>query len=382
MQDFYGWVSQVVIWFFTLVAPVTLLAGFAGWALALPLRREERARSFLHLLDSGLQAGRSAEHTISGLSRTRDRSLGLPFHLLAAHIEEGMPLERAIARVPRLLPPRIAALLAVGAEVGDMRRVIPACLAMLRDGASMVRAATNYQIVLLLAINPIVVIAFPIYLARGLPVSREVLSTYGLPDPPLVRLLLELAPYLVTLQLVAFVGLGIVALCHVGGPRLMKWVHAGMHPVLDWVAYAIPWRRRRMQRDFSTTLALLLDAQAPEARALMLAASATGNRRFEQRAAGVRRALEDGASLVDAVGAVDSSGELAWRLRNAVGSRDGFARALEGWHRSLHERAYQEEQAWATTLSAGLVLLNGLAVALAAGAFLQSNAWIQLSPVL
>src|SRR5690349_19482379 len=91
----------------------------AYFLLTLPLRRDERARLFLHLLELGLGAGRSPGHGIADIAASRDRALGARFHLMAAHIEQGLRLDEALAQVPRLLPPQICAMLRTGQRIGD-----------------------------------------------------------------------------------------------------------------------------------------------------------------------------------------------------------------------------------------------------------------------
>jgi len=85
--------------------------GITSAALGGPLRRQERARLFLDLLEGGLRDGQSPEHTIVDISHARDRALGPKFHLLAAHIEAGMRLGQALTKVPKLLPRRLTAML-------------------------------------------------------------------------------------------------------------------------------------------------------------------------------------------------------------------------------------------------------------------------------
>jgi type II secretory pathway component PulF len=117
-----------------------------------------------------------------------------------------------------------------------------------------------------------------------------------------------------------------------------------------------------MQRDFSTLLAVLLDAGVPEAAALTLAADGTANSVFRRRAARAVEGLRQGLKLPDAVHLMDDTGEFRWRLRNAVAAPGGFFRALAGWHESLDARAFQQEQAAAHVISTSLVLWNGLFV--------------------
>ena len=124
-----GWLA---LWFIPLFG---LMFG-AYYLISLPLRRQERGRFFLHLIDSGLKQGRTPEDLIAALSNTQEASLGVRFHLLAAYIQSGLRLSDALAKVPRLLPPQITAMLKVGEEIGDLKRVLPACQGLLKDGNS------------------------------------------------------------------------------------------------------------------------------------------------------------------------------------------------------------------------------------------------------
>jgi hypothetical protein len=60
---------------------------------------------------------------------------------------------------------------------------------------------------------------------------------------------------------------------------------------------------------------------------------------------------------------IDGTGELKWRLTNALHGRTGFLRALAGWHEALDAKAFQLEQTAAQTVTTALVLFNGLIVA-------------------
>jgi len=119
-----------------MVAPLALLSWIACYLVSLPLRRQERARFFLDLLDHGLKEGHTPEQAIVTVSRSRDPSMGARFHLLAAHLETGLRLGAALDKVPRLLPLQTVAMLKSGEEIGDVRKVLPACRHRLTDGLS------------------------------------------------------------------------------------------------------------------------------------------------------------------------------------------------------------------------------------------------------
>src|SRR5439155_26891650 len=104
----------LLIWLVLWQAPLALLSWIACFLVSLPLRRQERARFFLDLLELGLKEGHTPEQTIVAVSRSRDPSMGARFHLLAAHLETGLRLGQALDRVPRLLPLQTAAMLRSG----------------------------------------------------------------------------------------------------------------------------------------------------------------------------------------------------------------------------------------------------------------------------
>ena len=144
---------------------------------------------------------------------------------------------------------------------------------------------------------------------------------------------------------------------------------------MDWLHFRLPWRRKRLQRDFSTLLAILLDSGVPEPEAVALAADGTANSIFRRRAGRAVESLRQGVKLTQAVQSLDDSGEFAWRLANAVHGHAGFLQALAGWHESLDAKAFQQEQAAAHGITSALVLWSGLfvgAVAISVFTFLVS----------
>src|SRR5664279_1368784 len=130
-----------VIYLLLGLLPVCGVVYVLYFLLTLPLRRNERARLFLYLLELGLQEGRTPEAAVASAAASRDRSLGVRFHLLAAHLEGGLRLSQALEQVPRLVPPQVRAMLITGARIGDIRKVLPACRLLLRDSVSSVRGA-------------------------------------------------------------------------------------------------------------------------------------------------------------------------------------------------------------------------------------------------
>jgi len=340
--------------------------------LTLPMRRAERARRFLELIDSAIQQGRPVEETIISVAQSRDLSMGVRFHLLAAWLEQHLPLETALLKVPRYLPPQITRMLLAGRKMGDLRKVLPACRQLLKDAVSQTRGAINYLLILTFVVTP-----FGIFIAGMLdvvvmPKFREIFEG-SLGGGNLTGWMVLVSAHfrtLMTLQATILLLLWTTVFIYTGGPRLAGWF-----PILAGFRHWVPWRRKRLQRDFSTMLAILLDSGMPEAEAVILAADCTANEHFRQRARRAVNGLKQGLSLTEAVKAMDDSGEFGWRLTNATHGAGGFLRALAGWHESLDAKAFQEEQAAAHGITSALVLWTGLfvgAIAISVFMFLVS----------
>jgi type II secretory pathway component PulF len=144
---------------------------------------------------------------------------------------------------------------------------------------------------------------------------------------------------------------------------LRGWFRDAAPRLSDAVLFRLPWRRKRLQRDFSAMLAVLLDAGVPEVEAVGIAAESTTNATMIRRASATRQLLGQGIKLPEAIRAMDSSREFSWRLANALQRGGGFLKALAGWHDALDAKAFQLEQTAAQVTTTGLVLLNGFIVA-------------------
>jgi type II secretory pathway component PulF len=333
--------------------------------LTLPMRRTERARWFLDLLELGLKSGRSPEAAVVEAASSRDRSLGARFHLLAAYLEQGMRLTQALAEVPRLLPRQVQAMLAAGERIGDVGRVLPACRLLLTDSVSQVRGALNYLILVGFLVAPFMIVIPIVVRVKVVPSFQQVFEGLGegVPLPAFTRWVFATNGVLTLLQLVLMVALTFAVLAYVGGPRLRGWLADILPGATDGLAWGLPWRRKRLQRDFSAMLAILLDAGVPEAEAVRLAGDATANTLVRHRAERVRELLAQGVALSEALRVLDRAGELRWRLANALRGRSGFLRALTGWHQALDAKAFQLEQTAAQLATTGFVFYNGLVVA-------------------
>ncbi len=347
------------------LVPTVLVAYAIHFLLTLPLRRKERARLFLDLLEMGLREGRTPEQAVMEAAGSRDRSLGARFHLLAAHLQQGRRLGQALDDVPRLLPPGMVGMLKAGERIGDVTKVLPACRKQAQDAGSQVRGALNYLLLLVFAFSP-AMLAFPAFFRiKILPIFGELSHDMyaGSELPAFTRFVFGVYPWFTLAQALCLALMWAAVVAYVGGPRLHAWLRRIAPALTDWVASGFPWRRRRLERDFSAMLAVLLDGGVAEKEAVSLAAESTGNYQLQARARQAAGLIERGVPLPEALRAIESSGEFHWRMTNALRRGSGFLRALAGWHEALDAKAFQQEQVSAQVATTALVLFNGVVVA-------------------
>lgn len=353
--------------------------GMLGWSLllmpvggavfyilfSLPMRRQERTRLFLDLLDVSLAEGFRPEQAIVAIAQSRERSVGLRFHQLAAYLEDGLRLSEAVERRPRWLPGPVRRMLRAGEAIGDLRAVLPACRAWTTAGTAQMWKAQHYLLLLALA-APITLVVLQLIAVFIWPKFLEVMVDMGVESSPSLADLAIGNPLVIALTVLLPLAVVIFALAHLGFTQWVAGSHRSIRSLADWFSYALPWRRKRMQRDFSAMLAVLLDHGVPEDTAVELAARCADNGVIRLFATQTRGDLKQGVPLTDAVRHLDDAGEFRWRLANAARSTSGFVTALRGWHDALEAKAFQQEQAATQLFTSGLVVANGLIVALLA----------------
>ena len=336
--------------------------------LSLPMQRRDRARFFLDLLETALDRGQPVEQAILSAAESHDRVMGVRFHMLAAHLEGGARLGEALEKVPSFLPPQVNAMLRAGEKLGDLKKVLPACREVLRIAPDTVRTTMHYMVAILLLFAPIAIWLISMLSIFVIPKFKDVAAGAGVQIWPVSIFVFHIIPQIVTFEIVLFVLLAALAVFYIGGPGFVRWFQFRSVPLVDWFAWRVPWKQKKLLRAFSAMLAVLLDGGVPEAEAIRLAGEATANEICRRRARRVIAALEHGAKLDDAIRAFDDTGEFHWRLTNAVHARGGFLDALHGWHEALEAKAFQQEETATHAMTSGLVLVNGLIVALIATA--------------
>ncbi|HVU26374.1 MAG TPA: type II secretion system F family protein [Verrucomicrobiae bacterium] len=335
---------------------------------SLPLRRDEHARLFLNLVENAIKRGQAVEEMIVSLAQSCDRTVGVRFHLIATYIESGLKFGEALKKVPRFLPPQIVAMLRAGEKIGDLQKVLPACREILRDRTAAISSATHYLILTLLISSPVFIGVTLLTAIFVIPRFKDVFAGMGVRYSNEAIFVFGNINLLIGFEICILLLLAVIVILYIGGPQFANLFQIKNLPIVDWVAWRIPWKQKRLQRTFSTMLAVLLDSGVPEAEAVRLAGESTANEICRRRAQRIIAALERGVKLDDAVRAFDDTGEFHWRLANAIHARGGFLNALHGWHESLDAKAFQQQETTAHFLTSGVVILNGLFVALIASA--------------
>jgi type II secretory pathway component PulF len=365
-------VSNVVVFLLRVIIFAVSLGTYFGliylihFLFSLPLRRTERARLFLDLLEGAIKRGQSVEEMILSIAQSRDRSVGMRFHLIAAHIEGGLSFAAALEKVPRFLPPQITAMFRAGEKLGDLEKVMPASREILRDRPASVRSAMHYLILVILFFSPVFVLVVMLTAIFVIPKFKDVATGMGITLWPETSFVFGHTGGLIGFEILISLAMFGAVLLYVGGPQLACWFQFRNVPVVDWMTWHVPWKQKRLQRTFSAMLASLLDGGVPEVEAVRLAGDCTANEIARRHARRVIAELENGTKLDDAIRAFDDAGEFHWRLTNATQNRGGFMKALRGWHEALDAKAFQQEETTAHVVTAGVVILNGMLVALIA----------------
>ena len=361
----------VLFWYGVFILlPGGIFSVLMHFLLSLPMRRRDRALFFLDLVETVLQRGQPLEQAILAAAENHDRAIGVRFYIVAAHIENGLRLGEALEKEPRFLPPQINAILRAGEKLGDLKKVLPACREVLRIAPDTVRSTTHYMVAILLVFAPVACWLITLLSVFIVPKFKDVAAGMGIRVWPFTQFVFALndSHVLVGFEILLFLALLAVAAIYIGGPGFVRWFQFRSVPIVDWITWRVPWKQKKLQRTFSAMLAVLLDGGVPEAEAVRLAGDSTANEICRRRARLVLAALEKGEKLDDAVRAFDDSGEFHWRLTNATHAHGGFLNALRGWHEALDAKAFQQEEAVTHILTSGLVILNGVVVALIATA--------------
>ncbi|MBN8246987.1 MAG: type II secretion system F family protein [Verrucomicrobia bacterium] len=373
---FFPGVATTLVWLASSGLAVGLLLLALGYAFyflqTLPWRRRERAALLMDIMESGLSGGQALEQSLIAASATRDRMLPVRAHLLAAHLESGLPMAEALRQTPWLLPPAVQRLFELGTRHGILPRLLPACRTAL-DEPPQPRWVAAQQVALSLLLTAlqcagVLGLLRVVVLPKFLQIQADLTGDQ----------FLTMETWVIAADRISMANLvvcGVLAFwlfARIGGPRFLGLAWLRESYAVDALLRRVPWRRDRMRRDFAAALASLLDAGVPEAEALREAGGVPGSPWYQEGAARAAQCLSRGVALPEAIREVDDAGELRWRLTNARHGRTGFRAAIQGWLDGLDARAHAQEFTAAQGLFCAGLLIQAVAVGLAAAGFFGS----------
>ena len=342
-------VVPVVYYLLSVVLASTGLVGIC-WR---PIQRRERVRFFLYLLAQAEESGQSIEQIIISLSKGGEQPLGPQFDRVARHIEWGlMNLPEALAREPGCLPAQVVDTYKVGHETGDVSLILPVAQENHRENGESVFSGLIYHVIVLSIAVMIVGILMTYVIPKFKAIFADMLEP-GEVLPEFTMLVLKISDTIKNNAAALFIPLLLL---------LGVWFYCKKKGWLDAFWLLMPWRRKRLQRDYSRVLVLLLDSGVPEEKAIELAAQSTSNRTIKKRARKVIASLQSGMGLTEAIKLMDDSREFQWRLTNALQTDGKFVDSLSGWHQSLSARADRQHRSFASLIEATMILLLGLII--------------------
>lgn len=350
--------GPAALWLLIGLSPLTVFLALAFWSSRAPLRRMETARLLLDLIQTSVGNNKDPKESIVAAARTLDPEIAEAFHDIACGLERGETIAQAVKASGLRLPPAFGPILAVGERTGRLKELLPAADRILRDGQKLNHNTTAAVIGLAFVVAPFSLLMLATLRVYVFPKFREIMADMLSGGPP------ALASWAFDPDS-QWLNIHLLLMLLIWG-SVMVYVATSQGylsgTIADRVNLLIPWRRRRMQRDFSTTLAVLLDAGLDEAESVRLAADASGNQSFRERAGLIIENLSRGMPLPEAVQPLDNDGQFRWRIANAADAANGFTNALAGWQEDLDARAFFQEQAMTHGLAAFLVVWNGVVV--------------------
>ncbi len=350
--------GPAALWLLVGLAPLVIFFALAAWSSHAPLRRMETARLLLDLIQSSVENDKDPRESIIAASRTLDPEIAETFHDIACGLERGETIAQSLKYSGIRLPPAFTPIIAIGERTGRLNELLPAADRILRDGQKINRNTAASVIGLAFVVAPFAILMLAMLRVYVFPKFNAIMADMlGGKAPELASW--AFAPdsqWLNAHILLMLLIWGSVLVYVATSQGLLSGT------IADRINLLIPWRRRRMQRDFSTALGVLLDASLDESESVRLAADASGNQSFRERAGLILENLAQGMSLPEAVRPLDNDGQFRWRLSNAADASLGFMKALAGWQEDLDARAFFQEQAMTHGLAAFLVVWNGIVV--------------------
>lgn len=369
-----AWYSMILIsfmlafWLMLLMLPVYVIY----LLISRPLKKVERAKQVLDIIEYAENKGMAPEQAIAGIYRRGDHRMGKKFDNMAFYVEKGMDMFSSLDTVPGLVPRELTSTLSIGRKTKNIKGLIPLCRELLDRHISRTRGILNY-IILPCLFYIFILGAFSLFIVpKFQKIYAEMLGEQEL--PALTNFVFGSVPWLALVGNIQLWGMVLFIFLFSFGADFTR------HFVLEYMTsylfyYTVPWRRKRIQQSFAVSLATLLDSGVPEQEALKLAAESTANYVMIKLAEEGLAMMQKGASLTEVLSSkFDKTGELAWRFKNsytAEKNKPNFVKAVTGWGSWLNARAFRQEQLVAHLLSTILIIFSAAFVGMIAfGMFL------------
>ena len=335
--------------------------------LSLPMQRRDRGLFFLDLVETALNRGQSVENAILSAAETHDRVMGVGFYLLAAHIENGADLAKRWKKC-RFSASQVNAILRAGEKMGDIKKVLPACREVLRVPPDPVRTTMHYMVAILLLFAVVACMMIWLVSVFVIPRFNDVATGTGVPIWAFMNLFLPNVSGWLRLRCWFSSRLVMVAVIYIGGPGFVRWFQFCGVPVVDWITWRIAVEAEEIATDIFGHARRAAGWRRAGSRGRPAGGRFHGQRNLPPARAARHRRAEKGASSMTPSAPSTTAANFTGGLTNATHARGGFLNALRGWHEALEAKAFQQEETATHATTSGLVILNGVVVALIATA--------------
>jgi type II secretory pathway component PulF len=326
------------------------------WTVSMPFRRREKALLILDLMEVGAIDKIDNNSVYPWQPKFFERKFFRQLQTLFLLISSGASFSASIKGTSLYFPPRILRMIEAGEQLGNVRRILPACKTALEESNSKSRARMNFipPFILMLFVSAVI----PFLAVKIIPQMGHVFEEMEIKNTGITSYFLSNA---VGIQnyvnfVVSVIYWMLLGFCF--APRKVIQYFERKGPFT-------PWTKKRIRRDFSQVLAMSLHAGVSESDAISMSAKATGSEKMIRKGQHAIDELKNGKKLVDSLKSFDRSGELSWRFA-MFQNNDHATPCLAGWHESLEARAFKEEQTFAHIISTILILILGTAVGLLA----------------
>lgn len=342
-------------------------------------RRRVTSAALVGMLEASEREGISLGEMFKRMAWLNETPLKGEMVEIGAAMAQGDTMGRVLERHPDLVEPRVANLIRLGERVENYAGVVPLCRRCLTRASSHHGAVYNSILLVPMVIAAFVVMFAAIVIApkfteiriailEGDAVSGSIEHLrFGLWGRHVWQEMTKL-PSDTTVALLALclvVAFFLIMFLFADGPQMLarrsgwgRW----MRRAWDLVAMCLPWHRKRVARDFTEVLVLLLDAGVTEAEAVALAAQSTGSVLIEERAQRAVHDLQSGRTLAAALARFDRKGDLCWRFENAARSTAGLTVSLRAWLEVMEAEAWKSESRASQIVTTLAVLLTGAVV--------------------